>query len=91
MPLCRLLILRKELMAQNKNTIFFKISSTGHKMVTIYKILNQSHFSKDHLFWFYKGCCRKSHIIKGLTTPVDCKPFIYLVGGTGFEPVTSTV
>ena len=30
-------------------------------------------------------------IKKGITNDYVCKPLILLVGGTGFEPVTSTV
>jgi hypothetical protein len=60
-------------------------------MVTISKILNVKHSEKAYYERLYKKCCLKNTIKKGLTTFNSCKPLIIMVGGTGFEPVTSTV
>ena len=60
-------------------------------MVTIYKMLYISHSTKAYLQRLYKECCSKNTNKKGFTTLYRCKPLIIMVGGTGIEPVTSTV
>lgn len=40
---------------------------------------------------FYKKAFIQRLIEKGLIAYIRCKSFIYMVGGTGFEPATSTV
>ena len=42
-------------------------------------------------FWIEKLTGLMHLITKGLTNLYACEPFMNLVGGTGFEPVTSTV
>ena len=49
------------------------------------------HQLKACLSMLSKGRYPQRPIEKGLTTINSRKPFIFVVGGTGFEPVTSTV
>jgi hypothetical protein len=60
-------------------------------MVTISKKLNLTTKEKPCKLSLYKSVRLEKTIKKGLTTFDSCKPFVYMVGGTGFEPVTSTV
>jgi hypothetical protein len=46
--------------------------------------------SNDHTR-LYKDTCLQILIKKGLTGFNACKPLFSMVGGTGIEPVTSTV
>ena len=71
--------------------IMGSLSRTGHKMVTTEKKLSTMVSLNALRIMFYVLISPYNATKKGLTNFIARKPLIYMVGGAGFEPATSTV